>query len=160
DGARTQSHHKSVRDRTPLPDRTKIHRMKPILLILLLCLAALLVSQPAPREQVGPLPSGGFLLNSGWRIQAAGNHVPVGTFPMASGGSPDGRFLLVLNGGYNPPSISVLDVAAEREVGRTPVADGWLGLTFSPKGDTVYVGGGSLYAVLEFKYAAGSLTAA
>ena len=34
--------------------------MKPILPILPLFLAALLVSQPAPREQVGPLPSGGF----------------------------------------------------------------------------------------------------
>jgi len=43
--------------------------------------------------------------------------------------------LLVLNGGYNPPSISVLDVAAEKEISRAPVPDGWLGLTFSPKGD-------------------------
>src|ERR1035437_1014861 len=31
-------------------------------------LAMLLVSQPAPREQVGPLPNGGFLLSSGWRL--------------------------------------------------------------------------------------------
>ncbi len=132
--------------------------MKSILLILLLSAAVLLVSQPAPREQVGPLPSGGFLLNSGWRLQPAGHQVPVGTLPMSSALSPDGKFLLVLNGGYNPPSISVLDVASEKEIGRTPVADGWLGLTFSPKGDFVYVGGGSRASVLEFKYANGSLT--
>ncbi len=133
--------------------------MKPILLIALLsAAAALLVSGPAPREQVGPLDSGGFLLNSGWRIQAAGNQVPVGTLPMSSALSPDGKFLLVLNGGYNPPSISVLDVEAEKEVSRTPVPDGWLGLTFSPKGDLVYVGGGSKAAVYEFKYANGTLT--
>src|SRR5262245_41853418 len=99
--------------------------MRPIFLILLLCLAALLVSQPAPREQVGPLPTGGFLLNSGWRIQAAGHQVPVGTFPMSSAISPDGKYLLVLNGGYNPSTISTLDIAAEKEIGRVPVSDGW-----------------------------------
>jgi DNA-binding beta-propeller fold protein YncE len=134
--------------------------MKLILLILLLSMAVLLVSQPAPREQVGPLPSGGFLLNSGWRLQPAGHQVPVGTLPMSSALSPDGKFLLVLNGGYNPPSISVLDVASEKEIGRTPVADGWLGLTFSPRGDFVYVGGGSRASVLEFRYANGVLTPA
>jgi YVTN family beta-propeller protein len=132
--------------------------MKPTLLILLLSAAAVLVSQPAPREQVGPLPSGGFLLNSGWRIRPVGNQVAVGTMPMTTALSPDGKYLLVLNGGYNPPSISVIDIAAEREIGRIPVADGWLGLTFSPKGDFVYVGGGSQASVFEFKYSNGALT--
>src|SRR5216110_3229503 len=33
------------------------------LAVALIVLAALLGSQPAPREQVGPLPGGGFLLN-------------------------------------------------------------------------------------------------
>jgi DNA-binding beta-propeller fold protein YncE len=132
--------------------------MKPLLLILLLSLAALLVSEPAPREQVGPLHSGGFLLNSGWRLQPAGHQVAVGTLPMSTALSPDGKFLLVLNGGYNPPSISIVDVAAEKEIGRAPVEDGWLGLTFSPKGDFVYVGGGSRAEVVQFKYANGALT--
>ena len=77
---------------------------------------------------------------------------------MSSALSPDGKFLLVLNGGYNPPSISVLDIAAEKEVGRTPVPDAWLGLAFAPKGDFVYVGGGSRASVFEFKYANGALT--
>ena len=111
--------------------------MKRVLPILLLFMAARCShSQPAPREQVGPLPNGGFLLNSGWRIQPAGEQVPLDTLPMSSALSPDGKFLLVLNGGYNPPSISVLDVAARKEVGRAPVADAWLGLTFSPEGKT------------------------
>jgi YVTN family beta-propeller protein len=109
---------------------------------------------------VGPLPGGGFLLNSGWRIQAAGKQVAVDTFPMSSALSPDGKYLLVLNGGYNPPSISVIDTAAARELSRTRVADGWLGLTFSPKGDRVYVGGGSRAAVFEFTFANGTLTPA
>ena len=39
--------------------------------------AALLVSQPAPRTQVGPQPDGSFLLNSGWRLQPAGKQIPL-----------------------------------------------------------------------------------
>lgn len=116
-----------------------------------------LVGQDAPREQVGPLPTGGFLLESGWRIRPAGRQVALDTFPMAAALSPDGRYLLVLNAGYNPPSISVLDPAAARELGRVPVPDAWLGLAFSLKGDRVYAGGGSQAAVFEFSFSAGRL---
>jgi DNA-binding beta-propeller fold protein YncE len=120
-------------------------------------LASLSYPQPAPREQVGPLPGGGFLLNSGWRLQPAGRQIPLDTLPIASALSPDGKYLLVLNAGYNPPSISVLEVAGAEEVSRTPVPDGWLGLVFAPKGNLVYVGGGSQAAVFEFSFSAGKL---
>ncbi len=120
--------------------------------------AALLMSQPAPREQVGPTPDGGFLLSSGWRIKAAGVQIPVDTFPMATAITPDKKFLLVLNGGYNPPSISVIDIAAAKELSRVPVPDGWLGLTMTKAGDRVYVGGGAKAAVYEFTLKNGVLT--
>ncbi len=41
-----------------------------------------------------------------------------------------------------------------KEIGRVPVADGWLGLTFSPDGTRVYVGGGSKYGIYEFSFSA------
>lgn len=123
-----------------------------------LCLlAAVLASQPEPREQVGPLPDGGFLLNSGWRLEPAGKQIPLDTLPMASAVSPDGKYLLVLNGGYKPPSVSVIETASGRVTGSVPVEDGWLGLAFAPRGDRVYVGGGSRAAVFEFTFAAGVL---
>ena len=135
--------------------------MRFIVSIAVVCvLAGLLVSQPAPREQVGPLTQGGFLLNSGWKLTPAGNQVEAGTFPMSAALSKDGRYLVVLNAGVAPPSLSVIDLAAEKEVSRTPVPDGWLGLTFNPKGDHLYVGGGSQAAVFEFAYGDGKLTAA
>jgi YVTN family beta-propeller protein len=139
------------------PEAGSLKVAAPLAMILI---AAVVLSAPAPREQVGPLPGGGYLLNSGWRVQAAGKQVPVDTLPMAAALSPDGKYLLVLNGGYNPPSISVIDTAAARELSRTRVADGWLGLTFSPKGDRVYVGGGSRAAVFEFTFSGGTLAPA
>jgi len=132
---------------------------KAFLIILTVALAAFVLSQPAPQERVGPLPNGGFLLNNGWRLRPAGKQVGVDTLPMASVLSPDGRYLLVLNAGYKPPSISVLDVAQQSEISRIPVADAWLGLAFSPKGDRVYAGGGSQAAVFEFTFAEGKLAA-
>jgi YVTN family beta-propeller protein len=121
---------------------------------------ALLSSQPTPREQVGPLPGGGFLLNSGWRLDPVGRQIPLDTLPMASALTPDGKYLLVLNGGYRPPSVSVIDTATGTVKGNVPVADGWLGLAISPKGDRVYVGGGSRASIFEFALANGVLTPA
>ncbi|MBK9170564.1 MAG: bifunctional YncE family protein/alkaline phosphatase family protein [Bryobacterales bacterium] len=131
--------------------------MKRIAFLLMMIGAGLLVSQPGPREQVGPLPGGGFLVPTGWRVLPAGTQIPVDTFPMASTLSRDGKHLVVLNGGYQPPSLSVIDLAAGRETSRTPVPDGWLGLALSPKGDRLYVGGGSHASVFEFTFANGAL---
>jgi len=126
---------------------------------LLIVIAAVLASQPAPREQVGPLSGGGFLLNSGWRVDPVGKQIQLDTLPMSSALSPDGKYLLVLNGGYRPPSISVIEIAGARVVSTTPVADAWLGLAFAPKSDLLYVGGGSRAAIYEFRFADGKLTA-
>jgi DNA-binding beta-propeller fold protein YncE len=126
--------------------------MKQVRVAGLILFVSILSSQPSGREQVGKLPNGSSLLSTGWRIQSVGTQVPVDTFPMSSALSRDGKFLLVLNGGYKPPSISVLSVDGMKEVVRVPVADGWLGLTFSPDGTRVYVGGGSKYAVYEFSF--------
>ena len=46
---------------------------------------------------------------------------------MSTALSPDGKYLLVLNGGYRPPSVSVIDTALAQVTGSVPVADGWLG---------------------------------
>jgi DNA-binding beta-propeller fold protein YncE len=125
---------------------------------MLIVIAAMLSSQTTPREQVGPLPGGGFLLNSGWRLDPVGKQIPLDTLPMSTALSPDGKYLLVLNGGYRPPSISVIEIASARVVSSTPVADGWLGLAFAPKSDLVYVGGGSRASIYQFRFADGKLT--
>ncbi|HEU0141284.1 MAG TPA: alkaline phosphatase family protein [Bryobacteraceae bacterium] len=127
-----------------------------IALFAVIGLAAVLSSRPAPREQAGPI-DGGYLLVSGWKSRPAGKQVPLDTFPMSCALSKDGKHLLVLNAGYKPPSISVLDVASMKETSRVPVKDGWLGLTFHPGGDRVYAGGGSSGSVFEFSFEDGKL---
>ena len=119
---------------------------------ILMAAALLSTSQPPPREQVGPLADGGFLLNSGWRVKPAGVQIPLDTLPMSSVLSKDGRFLIVLNGGFNPPSLSVLDTRDGHEIGRTAVTDAWLGLSLAPNGKTLWVGGGSQASVFEFSF--------
>ena len=126
----------------------------------LVLLASFLGSQTATRERVGPLPDGGFLLNSGWRVNPAGKQIPLDSLPMSMTPSKNGKFLFVLNGGYNPPSISVIDVGGERETRRVPVPDGWLGLTLSPDGKVLWVGGGSKASIFEFSVGADGALAA
>ncbi|HEY1947719.1 MAG TPA: bifunctional YncE family protein/alkaline phosphatase family protein [Bryobacteraceae bacterium] len=109
--------------------------------------AASLLAAP---QKTGPQADGGFLLNNGWTIHPAGEQVPVGTFPMGSAISNNGKYLLVLNAGQEPPSVSVIDIAAKKEVGRTTVADAWLGLAVGPQGNQVYVSGGATGKVFEF----------
>lgn len=129
--------------------------------LFVLIFAMALGSQPSGRETVGRQPDGKVLLPNGWKIAPVGRQVPLDTLPMSSAISPDGRFVLVLNGGYKPPSVSVIDAATRKELSRVKVADGWLGLTFSPDGKFVYVGGGSRYRVFEFSFSAdGALTPA
>lgn len=121
---------------------------------------AMLCSQPEPPERVGPLPGGGFLLNSGWKLDPVGKQIPLSTLPMASALSKDGKYLIVLNGGYRPPSLTVLSTDSGSVIGSVPVPDGWLGLAINPAGDRVYVGGGSKAAIYEFTFADGKLAPA
>jgi len=134
-------------------------RSRIALVAVLFSLGALLSSQTAPREQVGPLATGGFLLNSGWRLQPVGKQIALDTLPMSSVVTPDGKYMLVLNCGYKPPSISVIDLATGAVTGSAPVADAWLGLAISPRGDRVYASGGSRASIFEFSLTNGVLAA-
>jgi YVTN family beta-propeller protein len=111
--------------------------------------AGLLVSQSSAPERVGPRMEGGFLLNSGWILKPAGKQIPLSTFPMASAVSPDGKHLVILQGGYLPPSVSLHDPLTLQEKDRLTLPDAWLGLKFAPSGNVFYVGGGSKSTVYE-----------
>ena len=136
----------------------KLLKIAAIVSVLVLGLG--LISQNVPRLTPGELPGGAHQLVNGWRIKPAGTQITLDTMPMASVVSPDGNYLIVLCGGYNPPSLIVLEQASLREVGRTRVPDAWLGLAINKAGNRVYVGGGAEAAVFEFSLADGALTLA
>ncbi|HEU5021701.1 MAG TPA: YncE family protein [Bryobacteraceae bacterium] len=87
----------------------------------------------------------------------AWGQIPVETFPMSAAATRDGKYLLVLSAGEHPPAVSVIDIAAQKEVSRMPVPDAWLGLAISKSADKVYVGGGARAAVFEFGFSNGEL---
>ena len=99
------------------------------------------------------------MLSSGWRINAADRNIPLGTLPMSHALSPDGRYLAVLNGGFQRPAISIIDLRVEHEVSRISIEDGWRGLCFSASGDKLYAGNGGRPTVAEFTFSHGNLTA-
>ncbi len=135
--------HKGFRSRPPLPNRTQVlpnenYSVRAHCMAGTLLLGGFLVlhsRRDAPQRESARFPDGGFLLNSGWAIRPAGQQVPVDTFPMSAAVSPYGKYLLVLNGGYNPPIHQCVDIAQKKELGRTPLPDAWLGLRFAPSGN-------------------------
>ena len=98
-------------------------------------------------------------LPNGWRLTPAGRQVPLSSLPMSIALAPDEKYAVVLNGGFLPPTLSVIDPTAGRETARVPVKDAWHGLTFNAAGDKLFVGGGSEAAVFEFNFQEGKLTA-
>lgn len=135
-----------------------MHRLISTVLALL-AVACILPAQEESQSRVIPglQPDQSILLPNGWTITPAGKQVPLSTLPMSMAISPDGGHLLVLNAGFLPPSISVVNVETLQETSRVPVDDAWLGLTFHPSGKKVYVGGGTKAVVYEFDFEEGVL---
>ena len=98
------------------------------------------------------------MLVSGWRIQSGGQASSSRYVSRCRALSPK----TARSAGSEWRLQSAVDQRAAmrtlcRRLGRTPVADGWLGLTFSPDGKFVYVGGGSQASVFEFTFDDGKL---
>ena len=125
--------------------------------LVVLVVATMMYSQRSRVQTVGPTGDGGFLLNTGWRIQPAGENIPLSTLPMSQALAPDGRMLAVLNGGYAPPSVSLLDLETSRESARVAIGDGWRGLAFSPSGEKLYAGNGARGSLSVLKVTGASL---
>ena len=123
--------------------------------------ACAIFSQPEAVRLLGLQTDGSVLLPSGWRIHPAGTQIETDTFPMASALSPNKKFLAVLHGGYNPPTIVILDPATLKQISKVELPDAWLGLSFSPNGRSLYVGGGARAMVYALDVAdSGQLTRA
>jgi hypothetical protein len=105
-----------------------------------------------PFIQPGALGGGVTLLPNGWKIAPAGQHVQVGSFPLAMVESPDGRYLFVTNNGYLKPSITVVDIKARRVTDTLVLDHAWLGLAWHPDGKRLYASGAGNSTVHELRW--------
>lgn len=111
-------------------------------------------------QVIGPQPDGTTLLNTGWRLQPAGLSIPVGTMPMSRVSTVDGKTLYVLNGGFNPPSISVIDTVRKTEIQRQPLPSAWRGLALAADGKTLYASQAASMRISRFAVNEAKLTPA
>jgi Phosphoesterase family len=97
------------------------------------------------------------LLPNGWSIAPVGRHLPVGDLPLDMAESPDGRFLVVTNGGYSKPWLDVIDLERFQALDRAPLENAWLGLAFHPDGRRLFSSAGGAQAIDELRFERGAL---
>jgi YVTN family beta-propeller protein len=85
------------------------------------------------------------LLVSGWKTTPAGRQLPSGDMILSGQVSPDGTLFAFTNTGYTHHALHIVDLASEKEVATFQMEQAWSGLTFSPKGDRLYVSNGAGY---------------
>jgi DNA-binding beta-propeller fold protein YncE len=113
---------------------------------------------PAAPAWPGALGKGVTLLPTGWKIQPAGRHMPIGDLPLAMVESPDGQFLVVTNNGYAKPTLTVVDLQRGYVASKAQLEHAWLGLAWHPDGRRVFSSGAGQTTVNEFYWTAGKLT--
>ncbi len=130
-----------------------------------ICVLVLLASAVSPAfgeprktvERPG-LERGATLLPNGWRISPAGRHLQVGGLPLAMAASPDGRYLVVSNNGYDRPTLVCVDLEHSYVTSRLTLEEAWLGLAWSPSGDRLYCSGAAARTVQEIFFEKGKLS--
>ncbi len=111
-----------------------------------------------PSARPGPLGGGVTLLPTGWKIAAAGRHVPVGHLPLSLTESRDGRSLFVASNGFERPAVIVVDPEQLYVRGSVILDHAWLGLAWHPDGERLYVSGGANSTIHELRWNNGVLT--
>lgn len=97
--------------------------------------------------KVGPVENDGFLLPSGWTLRPAGRQVALDTLPLAAVATADGKGVLILQSGYNKPTLSFHSLPGGAKVSAIELEDSFHGLVLD--GKSIYIGGGSTGSVYQ-----------
>ncbi len=116
-------------------------------------------AQSRKRVERPGLERGATLLPNGWRIAPAGRHMNIGDLPLAMAQSPDGRYLVVSNNGFNKPTLVCVDLDHQVVSSRLTLDEAWLGLAWSPAGNRLYSSGAAARTVQEILFEKGKLKA-
>ncbi|MEI6668735.1 MAG: cytochrome D1 domain-containing protein [Acidobacteriota bacterium] len=119
--------------------------------------ASLAQKGPAAPVWPGNLGGGVTLLPNGWKIAPAGKHVSIGDLPLAMLESPDGKFLVITNNGYEKPTLTVFDLEHGYVSSKTALEHAWLGLAWHPDRRRVFSSAAGQTAVSELYWTPGKL---
>jgi DNA-binding beta-propeller fold protein YncE len=78
-------------------------------------------------------------LPTGWRIAPAGEAFPLGTFPTHAALLPDGNRVLVLEAGFAPPALHLIDLKTRASLAKLPLPDAASNFAFDPATSTAYI---------------------
>jgi DNA-binding beta-propeller fold protein YncE len=83
------------------------------------------------------------LLPTGVRLDPAGRSYDVGNMPMAMILSPGGAYLILSLSGWREQGIQIVERKTGRVIQTIAMPAAFLGLAFSPDGQTLYASGGN-----------------
>jgi len=113
------------------------------------------------RQVVGVQDDGSILVPNGRTLTPAGTHIEVADRPLGMVVSPDDSVLAVVTGSnFNPRALHLIDIRTRALKQTIAIANSFVGVAFSPSGDTIYVGGGASNDVKIFKATNGVFAAA
>jgi YVTN family beta-propeller protein len=96
-------------------------------------------------------------LPTGARLDPAGRSADVGAFPLGMTLAPDGERVVLLLSGWREQGVQVVDRASGKVLQTLLQPAAFLGLQFSPDGQTLYASGGNQDVVYRYRYAQGRL---
>lgn len=91
-------------------------------------------------------------LPTGVCLDPAGRSFDVGNMPLAMVASPEGDRLVLSLNGWREQGIQVIDPASGKVVQTIPQPGAFLGLAFSPDGQTLYASGGNEDAIYRYAW--------
>ena len=107
------------------------------------------------RTVVGVQPDGRILVPNGQMLTPAGTHIEVNDRPLGMVLEPGRQPLAVVTGSnFNPRALHLIDIDTRTLKQTMSIANSFVGVAFSPAGDTIYVGGGASNDVKIFTAAA------
>lgn len=136
---------------------------RPFVLVLLIATIVFTGAAFALRQttRIGLLSNGSVLIPTGQQLSPAGDHIEVNDRPLGMKLSPAGDLLAVVTGSnFNPRALHIIDTTARTLKQTLAIGDSFVGVDFSPDGQTLYVGGGRNNDVKIFTMGAGGTFAA
>src|SRR5499427_826327 len=110
---------------------------------------------------VGEQQDGIILVPTGQQLTPAGTHIEVNDRPLGMVVSPDGSLLAVVTGSnFGTRALHIIDVQSRTMKQRIGIPNSFVGVAFTPDGNTIYVGGGASNDIKIFKATNGVFAAA